>query len=355
MSFMNHKKRCGVGVLVLMAALGCRHSAPSAAGEAGDETAIPVKVLAARARTVDRSVDVLGTLYGEREATVAAEVDGRVREVLVDLGDRVEANQILARLDADMLGASLRQAEARFQSARADEERARKLHGEGIVAAQEYDRLRSLRDTAAAERDLLSLRLQHAVIRAPIPGAVTSRRIDVGDYARTGAPLFTLVADRTLRLRGEVSERYVPDLSVGLDLRGDVDAYPGLTVRGKVTRLNAALDPKSRSLTVEAEVDNADGRLRPGFFVRGAILIQRGVPVVSVPSSAIVTLAGVSHLFVFSDGAAREREIEIGGRLEDDVEVLSGVAAGDLVIVSGLTRLREGTPVRLATTENPEG
>lgn len=348
---------CKAPLLLLVAALACRDSAPAAGRNSAESGPIPVKLLAARSRTVDRTIDVLGTLYAEKEATVAAEVDGRAREVLVDLGDRVEVNQVLARLDTDMLAASLRQAEARFRSARADEQRARQLHDEGVVAAQEYERLRTMRDAAAAERDLLALRVDHATIRAPISGAVSARRFDVGDYARTGSPLFTIVADRTLRLRGEVSERYVPDLSVGLDLRGEVAAYPGLTVRGRVTRLSAALDPKTRSLTVEAEVENADGRLRPGFFVRGAILIQQGVPAVSVPSSAVVTLAGVSHLFVFSEGAAHEREIQTGQRFEDEVEVVSGVAAGEPVIISGIARLRDGVRVRPATetAEAPGG
>ncbi len=346
--------------LYLLAAVltcACKPTAPSGTPDTVDAASLPVKLLAARSRTVDRAIDVLGTLYAEKEATVAAEVDGRVREILVDLGDRVEVSQVLARLDTDMLAASLRQAEVRFDSARADEERARRLHDDGIVAVQEYERLRTARDAARAERDLLALRVEHATIRAPIAGAVTGRRIDVGDYARTGSPLYTIVADRTLRLRGEVSERYVPDLALGLDLRGEVEAYPGLTVRGRLTRLNAALDPKTRSLTVEAEVNNADGRLRPGFFVRGAILTQQGVPAVSIPSAAVITFAGVSHVFVFADGQAHEREIQTGQRFDDEVEVLSGVAAGEPIIVSGLSRLREGTRVKVATetAEAPAG
>jgi RND family efflux transporter MFP subunit len=252
-----------------------------------------------------------------------------------------------------MLLASLRQAEARLESAGADEGRARQLHREGVVSPQEYQRLKTTRDGAGAERDLLAIRLKHATIRAPISGAVTSREIDVGDYARVGSPLFTVVADQRLRLRGEVSERFVPDLAVGLELRGEVDAYPGLTVRGHLSRLNAALDPKNRSLTVEAEVENSGGRLRPGFFVRGSILTQRGVDTVSVPSNAIVTLAGISHLFVFSGGEAHERQIQVGQRFEDEVEILSGLKPGEPVIVSGLTRLHDGARVR-PTTETAE-
>lgn len=339
------------GALLLLALAGCGRSGGSPDRESSRAAAVPVHVSAARSRVVDRSVDLVGTLLPAGQASLAAEVEGQVKQVLVDLGDRVRAGQVLARLDDSLLLASLRETEAKFQSARADEERARPLLAQGIVSPQEYGRLKAARDAARASRDLLATRVARAEIRAPMAGAVSARRVDVGDYARVGSPLFDLVDDRVLRLRGEVSERFVPELAAGLEVRGHVDALPGVDVAGRLTRLNAALDPKSRSLTVEAEIDNADGRLRPGFFVRGAILTERGVGTVSIPSSAVVTLAGVSHVFVFADGAARERQVRIGQRFEDEIEILSGVQAGEAVIVSGLSRLRDGDAVlRVAET-----
>ena len=112
-----------------------------------------------------------------------------------------------------------------------------------------------------------------------------------------------------------------------------------------MARLNAALDSKNRSLTLEAEIDNSDGRLRPGFFVRGAVLTQRGITTVSVPASVVQSFAGVSHVYVLSDNVARSREIQLGSRFEDDVEIVSGVVAGESVIASGLTRIHDGSPV----------
>src|SRR2546425_812276 len=231
-------RRLGAELLVLAIALGgCGRSAPSA--ESAAAPAVPVRVVTARARTVDRTVDIVGALVANQEAKLAAEVDGQVKEVLVDLGDRVKAGQVLVRIDADLPAASLREAEVRYRNG-------------------------------------------------------------VGD-----------------------AERVVPEIQVGQEVHGEVDAFPGLTVRGRVARLNAALDSKNRSLTLEAEIDNSDGRLRPGFFVRGTVLTQRGITTVSVPASVVQSFAGVSHVYVLSDNVARSREIQLGSRFEDDVEIVS--------------------------------
>ena len=333
---------------LLAVAVACGRSAPSAESTGQKSGAIPVEVVAARARTIDRTVDMVGTLNPNQEANLAAEVDGQVKRVLVDLGDRVEAGQVLVEIDTDMLSASLRQSEARAQNAGADAARAERLRGDGVISPQEYDRLRSGRDAARAERDVASIRLAHATVRSPIAGAVSARSVDAGDYARIGSPLLSIVDDHVLRLRGEVAERFVPEVAIGQELRGEVDAFPGLTVRGRVARLNAALDAKNRSLTLEAEVDNADRRLRPGFFVRGSVLTQRGVATVSVPAAVAQSFAGVTHVYVLSGDVARQREIQIGQRFEDEIEVVSGLAAGEQVIVSGLTRLHDGSLVEVS-------
>lgn len=324
-------------------------TAPASAAAASP--AVSVRVASAAQRTIERTVDLVGTLRADQEATVAAEVEGKVKEVSVDIGDRVEAGRALARLDQKMLSAALRQAEARAKNARADEGRARALHDEGIVSPQEFDRLRMAREVAEADRELLSTRFSRSTIEAPIAGAVTARHIDVGDYAHVGGPLFTVASDRVLRLRAEVAERFVPEISVGQEVRGEVDAFPGLTVHGRLSRINAAIDPASRTLVVEAEIDNADGKLRPGFFVRASVVAQRGVRTVTVPSLAVQSFAGVSHLFVVREGVVARRTIEVGERFEDDVEITSGIEAGETVAVTGLTRLQDGTHVEIDRAE----
>jgi len=339
-----------VGAEIAFVALtfaACGHSAPSAESNAPVVPAVAVRVVPARARTVDRTVDIVGALYANQEAKLAAEVDGQVKELRVDLGDRVSARQVLLRIDTDMLAASLREAEVRYRNALADAERAERLRAEGVTSPQETDRLRSAADASRAARDLLALRVERATVRAPVAGAVTARSIDVGDYARVGTPLVTIVDDHVLRLRGEVAERFVPEMTIGQEVHGEVDAFPGLVVRGHVARLNAALDPRNRSLTLEAEIDNADGRLRPGFFVRGTVLTQRGIVTTSVPAATVQSFAGVAHLFVVSDNVARQRDVQIGARFEDDVEIVSGVVAGESVVASGFCRIHDGSPVKI--------
>ena len=329
------------------AAAGCggRSQAESQATPKGpDPVAITVANVAVR--RVERAVSVVGTLAANAQAELASEVDGQVVRIDADLGDRVTQGQVLARIRRDEIEARLREAEASFAKATADEARARPLHAAGIISLQEYDVVRTLLDVTRARRDQLRIQLDHAEIRSPLDGSVAARRVDVGDYARAGTVLFRLVQDDPLKFRGEVPEREVPSLKAGQEVRVTVDAFPGETFFGQVTRIGSAADPAARALTFEAAVPNSDHRLRPGFFGHGDIVVGSDDRAITVPRSAITSFAGVTKVFVVDEGVAHEREVALGVDLGDGwVELTQGVGQGKQVATSGLSKLADGTPV----------
>src|SRR5690606_37488481 len=143
-----------------------------------------------------------------------------------DLGDEVEKGQILATIEGSAREAKLREAEAVLARAVSDEERARSLRAKGIMSQQQYDEIASAHAVARARREVLAIELAHTEIRAPFSGRIAERLVDVGSYVRVGTPLFVLVSDDPLRLRGEVPERFAADLSIGQEIRGVVSAYP---------------------------------------------------------------------------------------------------------------------------------
>lgn len=314
-------------------------TAPSAAPIA--VTVAPVAV-----RAVERTVSVVGTLAANEQADLASETEGQVIAISADLGDRVRSGQVLARVRGDVIGAKLREADAAFDKAAADEGRSRPLRAQGIISEQEFQQVAMTAQVARARRDALRVEADRTSIKAPFDGSIAQRLVSVGNYVRSGTVIFRLVQDDPLKFRGEIPERETPNVAGGQAIRVAVDAFRGETFAGKVTRIGAAADPTARSVAFEAIVPNSDRRLRPGFFGHGDIVVRHDERALAVPRSAVITFAGVTKLFAVEDGLAREHEIVLGVDLGDGwVEITQGVARGVPVVTTGLSKLVEGTPV----------
>ncbi len=340
------------GTLALLAGCSGPGSDPEAVAAGGPE---PIHVTLARVaeEKIERTVSLAGTLEADARALVAAETDGRLISFEADLGDTVAAGQVLARLDSAATEARLREADAILAQARSEESRARELRERGVLSQQQFDDLVSQLAVAEARRDVLAISFANSTIRAPFSGQIAERLADVGGFIRTGTPLFVLVAENPLRLRGEIPERYAAQLAVGETVRGHVAAFPDDLIEGRLTRISPAADPDRRTLAVEAQVPNPQGRLKPGFFVKGNI-VTRDEPALLIPAEAIARVAGVERVWVITqEGSAQSRPIQTGDRLGSRVEVRSGLQAGEQVATSALSQLVEGTAVRVRQAKQP--
>lgn len=366
---MSAARALALGLTIALAAsFGCSRgkpetpsATPTAAAAAGGGAAsapdqpVTVTVETVAVERVERTVDFVGTLRADAEAEVATEVDGRLLTIDADLGDQVKEGQVLASLDSATLDAQLREAAANLQKASTDEARAEKLKAQGVMSQQEFDTISSAQHVAQARRDVLAIHLAHTKIRAPFAGRIAKRLVDVGNYVRVGTPIFVLVADDPLRLRGEVPERFVSELAIGQEVRGSVEAFPGDVLKGRLARISAAADSTSRALTVEATVPNPDGRLKVGFFCKAAILTRSDAEALVVPVEALVNFAGVTRVFVVDEsGVARTRPVRTGLSLGTKVEIVEGLSRGDRVATSALARLAEGSKV-VVRTGGPDG
>lgn len=342
-------------VLLLLAACGRDGRVSTAPTTTTPPDAIPITVVPVAVRPVERVVSVVGTLAAAEESELASETEGQLITVEADLGDRVVQGQVLARVRSDVLEAQLREAEAAFDKASADQSRARPLRDSGVIAVQEYERVRTEQEVTKARRDRLRIEVERAAIRAPFAGSISARLASVGDYVRPGFVVFRLVQDDPLKFRGDVPERDVPEIHVGQPLRLTVDAYPGETFPGRIARVGAASDPTARSLAFEGEVPNVDHRLRPGFFGRGEVLIRRDERGLAVPRAAVSLFAGVTKVFVVEQGVAHERPVTLGSDLGDGwVEIASGLPRGVEVATSGLSRLSDGALVSVKSDTPPD-
>lgn len=337
---------------VWLTLIGCAPTADSrtASAQASPATSVPVSVSVApvTVRSAARQLKFVGSLYGSEEVTLSSQIEGQIREVRADLGDRVEVGQVLAEIERDQLEARLRVAEARLAKSRADEARGRELVARKVISPQEYETMKTAAAVAAAEHDGLVVLLRYSTVRSPVAGSVAGRMTSVGEYVRPGTPLFKLVADRTLKLRGDVPERFARDLAVGQEVRVAVDAWPGTTFTGRVERIAPAANSENRSITLEAAIDNRAGKLKPGFFATASVVTSADDQVLLVPEQAVVRFAGVTRLFVVRDGVAHQVAVRLGSRGGGGyVEILEGLQPGDFVATSGLAELRNGSPVSI--------
>ena len=374
--------------LLAVSGVGCGNDPTSAraAGRAKAQEPRPVRVVAASVGRLPRTVTVTGTLAADEEVVAGFKVAGRVSEIAVDLGSPVRKGQVLARLDptdfvlrVEQSEAALRQvraglglprdgslesvdpektalvreARAVLEEARLNRDRMAALWEKNYIAKSEADaslsrllvaesryqaaleEIRNRQELLAERSSGLALarqQLADAALTAPIDGAVRERRASVGEYLAAGAPVFRLVRIHPLRLRVAVTERDAPSVRVGqavqVRLEGDPAAHSG-----RVARLSPSIQEQNRTLIVEAEVANRDGRLRPGSFARAEIVVEADRTAVMVPTSTVITFAGLEKVFVVKDGKAVEKRIRTGRRSGDRVEILEGVASGEPVVV----------------------
>jgi membrane fusion protein, multidrug efflux system len=344
-------------VVLLIFSAGCaRRTETAPANTSASQQPIPITAAAVTLRPSERLVSFVGTLYGNREVTLSSQVEGQIKSITADLGDYIEADQILAAIEDDQLRARLREVEATLAKARADEERGRQLVAQKVISPQEYESMKTAAAVVAAQRDTLAVLLHHTQVRSPLTGSVAKRMVSAGEYVRPGTPLFALVADDPIKLRGDVPERFADELRAGQTVRVRVDAFPNTHFAGRLTRISPASNPENRSLAVEALLDNHDRKLKPGFFANAAIVTRTDDKAIMVPQEAVISFAGITKLFVVADNIAHERQVHLGTRgAEGLIEIVDGLRSDEMVATSGLSKLQNGAAVVIETPgEKPE-
>jgi RND family efflux transporter MFP subunit len=318
----------------------------------------PVRVARAELRPMERALYVVGTLSARDEATVAAEVAGKIEESKVDFGDRVTAGQVMALIDLTAYEALVRQSAANVARANASAanaaqnlKRVQDLQKDKISSASELDaavaedRQRRADVKAAEATDAIArINLERSRVKAPFDGAIAQRIASAGDYVAVGAPIIKLVKTDPLRLRLDVPERQALAVRVGHKVRvtaeGDTNVYTG-----EISRIAPALREADRMFQVEADIPNKGG-LRVGLFARAQIVVNERDEGVSVPANALTTFAGLEKVVVIKEGKAAEKTVETGRRGADWIEIVSGLSAGETVVLDP-AGIRTGQPLTI--------
>ena len=378
--------------------VGCT-SASGQAGRAGSRTAaVAVSTVAAQRISIQRTVDLAGTLISPDQAKVSAEAAGVVQSVSVQLGDEVQQGQELVRLNPrelelarqraesalkqteaqlGMAGddsqplpddqiATIRTAAANREDARTQNQRAENLMSRGLLAGAEVEATRTKLKVAEAEYEsaiqtvrslkasledrraayeLAQKKVADAVIRAPVAGAVSERLVQPGEFIKEDTPVITLVVMDPLKLSTAAQEKYAGVMKPGMPVQFTVESYPNEMFRGRIVSVSPAVDQATRTFTVEAELPNHDHRLKPGFFAKGDILTHMDEQVIAAPEDAVSTLAGVSTVFVIEKGKVRPQNVTLGAHQGNLIEILDGLKGSETLASSNLSQLAAGVPV----------
>jgi len=389
-SYLARPKFLSAGLLVaaLFAISAC--SSNSVAGKRADSEArderVQVHAISVKLQQLRRNVESVGSLFALEEVTVSSEVDGKVDEVLVDVGDRVERGQPLVNVSTIELKLALDQQRALYQQARArlgiteesddlknvldaaevkkaaadlkeTEEaykRSQQLLEKRLIPRQDFDQVEARVHSARAAYDLAvqsvqnlraqlpqykasvelaEKKLRDAVIRAPFKGQVKERVVSPGQYLKVQTPVMVIVSMDPLRVRLKIPETMAGLIQIGDRLLVTVDAYPNRAFSGKLSRINPSVDPQSRTFEVEALLENLEGLLKPGFFVKARIPSRKLDPGMVVPQDALQYSYGIYKVFLIQGDVLKEQEVKVGDLSAEQVEIVSGVKAGDMIAV----------------------
>jgi membrane fusion protein (multidrug efflux system) len=298
-----------------------------------------------------------GQIEAVQSIELRPDVEGRIAQILVREGATVSQGTPLFKVDDAELKAQVAQAEADRDLARQSLARTRDLLAQKASSQSELERAEATARGNEARLDLLKVRLQRTLVRAPFAGVVGQRTVSLGDYVTTDTRLVSLQTVSPQRAAFQVPERYADQLKVGQQVTFRVAALRGKEFSGRVDFVDPVVQLPGRTITLKAMTANFKGELQPGMFIEARLATAVRPNAVVIPEDAIIALQGATFVWVVVDGKATRRQVDLGVRTPGFVEARSGVEAKDQVVVGGQERLGEGAPVMAKVVERqpPQG
>jgi membrane fusion protein (multidrug efflux system) len=355
--------------LLIASGVGCKKKEAKKA----EEKTFNVQIREVDQKALRTFVDATGTLTPFDEVTISAEVDGIVKTVSVDEGTVVSKGALMATIDDTDYSqevkrdeAIVRQAEATLANTRVEFKRKETLYKEELVTSQQFDDVSTKVALTEAEVDRLKAALSLARqklaktrIRAPMAGVVKERKVSPGYFLKNGTQLFVLIQPNPIKLQFSVPEKDVGKLKVGQEVILKVDAFPEVEFKGRVSIIYPSLEEKTRTLIVEALVPNDKGALKPGLFARVLLYTGAEKATTVIPVTSILYEGPRVRVFVVEGNRARQRDVRLGSKYGEVMEVVEGVKAGERVVVAGQQSLSEGVKVAVqgaaSSTSNVQG
>jgi membrane fusion protein (multidrug efflux system) len=333
-----------------LALVGLEAAAPTQQQRGPGGGAVGVIVSPVRTATVVDRAESVGTVRARDAVTITAKVTGIVQSIRFQEGQPVREGELLVDLDAAALRAELDQARALFDDARSQLVRGRGLQPGQTITAQRLETLEALTRQAEGRVRQAEARLQELRVLAPFAGRVGLRQVSVGALVQPGTVVTTLDDISRVRVEFSVPELFVARVRVGSPVVARSGAFGDRRFEGRVAVVDTRIDTATRTIRVISEFDNADEALKPGLFMTVDIELERRDGALLIAEEALDPIGDRNFVYVVRENRARRVEVRLGQRMPGEVEVLSGLSAGDPVVVQGIQRLRNDAPVRVVET-----
>lgn len=302
---------------------------------------VKVKIETVHAQTVDQLSEFTATVEANVKNNIAPQNPFRIRKIYAEIGDHVKAGQTLAEMDAT----NLKQAKVQLDNQEAEFKRIDELYKVGGASKSAWDAQKASMEVA---RESYANLVENTRLVSPISGIVTARNYDSGDMYSGGTPIYTVEQIRPVKLLINVSESFFTQVKKGNEVDVRLDVYGDEVFKGKVSLVYPTIDATTRTFPVEVRILNNDERVRPGMFARVTLNFGERQHVV-IPDRAIVKQAGSGdrYVYVYQNGSVSYQKVELGRRIGNTYEVISGVSDGNEVVITGQSRLNNGMEVEI--------
>lgn len=313
---------------------------------AGKPSGMPAEVIRLETRTLTLSLSAVGVLEANESVMLSPEQSGRINKILFQEGESVEAGTPLFQLDSAIYDAVLQQATARVRLSQLEFERADSLLQKRVGSQTDRDTKLAQLQVDQAELALARTRLSKMTVVAPFTGTLGLRQVSPGDFVNVGDPLVELSDTRSLKVQFSVPERHLGELHSGQTINLSIDSLNARSLQGEIYAISPSSDPHSHNISVRARVPNPDGKLKPGLFVRIEIQTGHDDQALIVPEEALI-LTGSSTLVMQMN---EQQQVELvpvttGERRYGEVQILSGLEPGAVIVTAGHLKLHPGMPI----------
>ena len=335
-----------IGLIVLILVLNKKSTTAKTQALLAEDSAVAVRTEVVSESDYTADFTANGLVEGVQDLSFVSSLGGRVVSLYADEGDHISKGKLLIQLDAETLRADAEASRVAYEAAKKDYERFQQAHDQGGVTDQQLSTMHTQMVAAQGRYISSRSRLTDASIKAPISGQIYKRYVEAGSYVNPGTKLFDIVDDSQLKASCFVTERQRLQLTKGQTVSVESELYPGQTITGKISMIgDKANHALAFPVNVTLDKQSADG-LRPGMYVSISFGSQQETHGILIPRRAIVGSVKDAHVYVVEQGVAKQKAITAGSLIGDRIEVLSGLQAGDSVIVAGLINVSDGLPVK---------
>ena len=328
------------------------------------EPEFPVTAMVTKAQDWVPTIEAIGFIEPNQGVTLSTELAGTIDAITFESGKPVKAEQLLLSLDSTVERANLRASQAKLPAAKAKFDRFQNLYKTSSISKEQLDEAEAAYRSLEADIESLKATITRREVRAPFSGVVGLRNVFLGQYLQPGTDIVRLEDTSVMRLRFTVPQTDISKIKLGQTIKINVDAYPQTQFDGHITAIEPAVNFQSGLIQVQADIPNNDGQLRSGMFARASIILPTVKDQIVIPQTAIsFTLYG-QNVYVLKEGEETDKEgnkvkvlrakqvvVKAGERRGNDVHVLSGIQAGDQIVLSGQVRLSNDTKVHVVEND----